>query len=90
MRVDRDTQQGEVNEASKMTSHADSHDLDKLKRWNDGLDGEKPDEFPVHALFLVSDESKAAHDVFRKFRDRFESAGAQFHHLACSTILHSK
>ena len=42
-----------------MTSHADSHDLDKLKRWNDGLASEKPDEFPVHALFLVSDESKA-------------------------------
>ena len=65
-----------------MTSHADSHDLDKLKRWNDGLASEKPDEFPVHALFLVSDESKAAHDVFRKFRNRFGSAGAQFHHLA--------
>lgn len=65
-----------------MTSHADSHDLDKLRRWNDGLVGEQPGEFPIHVLFLVSDEAKSAHDVFRAFRGRFESSGAQFHHIA--------
>ena len=37
--------------------------------------------FPVYALLLVSDEDRAAHDIFRGFRYKFEARGAGFHHL---------
>ena len=35
----------------------------------------------MHAIFLVSAEDKAAHDVFRQFRSSFETRGARFDHL---------
>ncbi len=63
------------------TSHADSHDLNKLARWYEGLCVGDSGRFPVHAIFLVSAEDRAAHDVFRKFRSSFEAHAAQFHHL---------
>ena len=64
-----------------LTSHADNHDLDKLARWNGDLSSWEDVSFPVYALFLVSPEDKAAHDVFRKYRDSFESRGASFGNL---------
>ena len=63
------------------TGHPDSHDLDKLARWHQGLCSGGPGRFPVHALFLVSGDDKLAHDVFRTFRSSFEALGASFHHL---------
>ena len=39
------------------------------------------DSFPLHALLLVSENNRAAHDVFRTFRSRFEELGAGFQHL---------
>ena len=65
-------------------SHADRHDLDKLARWKEGLDGVAGAErasFPVCAIFLVSPEDRAAHDIFRRYRSVFEELGAGFHHL---------
>lgn len=67
-------------------SHADRHDLDKLKRWYDGLQQAHPVEapgggFPVCAVFLVTGEDRAAHDVFRLYRAAFEELGGQFQHL---------
>ena len=64
-----------------LTSHADNHDLDKLARWNGDLSSWQDIAFPVYALFLVSPEDKTAHDVFRKYRDSFESRGAGFGNL---------
>lgn len=63
------------------SSHADNHDLDKLARWNGDLSTWQEMSFPVYALFLVSPEDRSAHDVFRKFRDSFESRGAGFGNL---------
>lgn len=63
------------------TVHPDSHDLDKLARWQQSLSSGEPGEFPVHAVFLVSGHDKLAHDIFRSFRSSFESRSASFHHL---------
>ena len=63
------------------TGHADTHDLDKLTRWHEGLRSGDTGRFPVHAMFLVSAEDKAAHNIFRRFRSSFEARGAGFHHL---------
>ena len=64
-----------------LTSHADNHDLDKLARWNGDLSSWEDVAFPAYALFLVSSEDKTAHDVFRKYRDSFETRGAAFGNL---------
>ena len=63
------------------TSHADAHDLDKLARWHGSLSSDEPCRFPVYALFLVSADDVAAHDVFRQFRSSFDDRAAQFQHL---------
>ena len=65
-------------------SHADLHDLDKLARWKEGLDDAADDgasEFPACAIFLVSPEDRASHDIFRRYRSTFEELGGGFHHL---------
>lgn len=67
-------------------SHADRHDLDKLQRWYDGLRQAQSAEapgggFPVCAVFLVTGEDRAAHDIFRLYRAAFEELGGQFQHL---------
>ncbi len=62
-------------------SRADQHDRDKLERWQRDLSGGVTGGFPLHALFLVSEDDRAAHDVFRAFRSRFEELGAGFQHL---------
>ena len=65
-------------------SHADRHDLDKLARWKAGLDaaGEDGDSsFPSCAIFLVTGEDRASHDIFRRYRSAFEELGGGFHHL---------
>jgi hypothetical protein len=64
-----------------MSSRADSHDLDKLARWYRDLTSDAPARFPVYAIFLVSADDRAAHDVFRKFRSSFEARRAGFEHL---------
>jgi hypothetical protein len=64
-----------------MTTHADNHDLDKLKRWEKDLEATPADAPPVFAIFLVSAEDRAAHDVFRAFRTRFEEQKLGFAHL---------
>ena len=66
------------------TNRADSHDLDKLDRWRQGLEaleGADKSTFPVCAIFLVSGEDRQSHDIFRKYRDSFEDRKAGFHHL---------
>jgi len=60
---------------------ADQHDEDKLERWRNALLSEGPNDFPIHALFLVSDQDQVAHDIFREFRRHFEESGAGFQHL---------
>ena len=65
-------------------SHADRHDLDKLARWKAGLDASADDgtvSFPACAIFLVSPEDRASHDIFRRYRSAFEELGGGFHHL---------
>ena len=62
-------------------SHAENHDRDKLGRWHKDLVSGKPGNFPAYAVFLVSHEDRAAHDVFRAFRSSFEARGAGFEHL---------
>ena len=64
-----------------MTSRADRHDLDKLRRWRADMDAPGGAEFPVHAIFLVSEVDRAAHDVFRAFRSSFEERDAGFQNL---------
>ena len=65
-------------------SHADRHDLDKLARWKAGLDSaeaSRDSSFPACAIFLVTGEDRASHDIFRRYRSAFEELGCGFHHL---------
>ena len=64
-----------------MPSHADTHDRDKLLRWQKDLAAAAPDAPPVYAVFLVSAADTAAHDIFRAFRGSFEERKAGFAHL---------
>jgi hypothetical protein len=64
-----------------MTSHADNHDRDKLSRWRGDLTSGDASTFPVYAVFLVTPEDRAAHDIFRAYRGSFEQRGAGFQHL---------
>ena len=64
-----------------MTTRADQHDLDKLRRWRGDMKPAPGPEFPVHAVFLVSEKDRAAHDVFREFRRSFEERKAGFENL---------
>ena len=63
------------------TTHADTHDLEKMERWHQGLKGEIEIRFPVCAIFLASGDDQLSHDIFRKFRKSFEKRDAGFHHL---------
>jgi hypothetical protein len=38
-------------------------------------------EFPIYAVFLVSEADRPAHGIFREFRNRFEAWSAGFEHL---------
>ena len=62
-------------------SYAENHDLEKLIRWRKDLSKESANHFPVHLVFLVSLKDRLAHDVFRSFRNSFESLDAEFRHL---------
>tara|TARA_B100000809_G_scaffold12682_1_gene11663 strand:- start:734 stop:1264 length:531 start_codon:yes stop_codon:yes gene_type:complete len=64
-----------------MAETPDSHDLDKLTRWQEGLASASGGEFLVCALFLTSGEDNRAHDIFRIYRTAFEGLGAGFHDL---------
>ena len=64
-----------------MASHADTHDLDKLRRWQKDLEAAPADAPGVFAIFLVSGEDRAAHNVFRTFRTSFEERNMGFAHL---------
>lgn len=64
-----------------MPTRADTHDLEKLKRWRKDLEATPEDAPPVFAIFLVSGEDRAAHDVFRAFRASFEERNLGFAHL---------
>ena len=64
-----------------MAETPDSHDLDKLTRWHQGLNSAAGGRFPVCAVFLTSGEDNRAHDIFRVYRTAFEGLGAGFHDL---------
>lgn len=64
-----------------MTSRADQHDIDKLVRWRRDLTTDAGSVFPVYAIFLVSPDDRAAHNVFRQFRGSFEARNAGFENL---------
>ncbi len=64
-----------------MAETPDSHDLDKLTRWHEGLMSASGQGFPVCALFLASGEDNRAHDIFRVYRTAFEEMRAGFHDL---------
>ena len=64
-----------------MPSHADNHDLDKLKRWRNDLEAMPCDAPPVFAIFLVSEQDRGAHTVFRTYRTSFEARKLGFAHL---------
>ncbi|MCI0845080.1 MAG: hypothetical protein J4N87_06950 [Chloroflexi bacterium] len=64
-----------------MAETPDSHDLDKLTRWHEGLMSASGQGFPVCALFLASGEDNRAHDIFRVYRTAFEKMSAGFHDL---------
>ena len=70
--------------SEQQLSHADRHDLDKLSRWKAGLDAAAESggsSFPACAIFLVTGEDRASHDIFRRYRSAFEELGSGFHHL---------
>ncbi len=64
-----------------MPSHADNHDLDKLRRWQGDLEATPDDAPPLFAIFLVSERDTVAHGTFRMFRNSFEERGAGFANL---------
>ena len=67
-----------------MPTRADTHDLDKLKRWQKDLETTPDDAPAVYAIFLVSEADTAAHNIFRAFRTSFEERQASFAHLVIS------
>ena len=70
--------------SEQQLSHADRHDLDKLARWKAGLDAPADagaSSLPACAIFLVSPEDRASHDIFRRYRSAFEELGGGFHYL---------
>ncbi len=71
-------------------THADNHDRDKLSRWNGDLSSNPPNPplqrgargaFPIHAVILVSERDRLAHDIFRRFRSSFEARAAEYKNL---------
>ena len=64
-----------------MTTRADIHDLDKLRRWQKDLEDSTAEAPPVFAIFLVGGEDRIAHDVVRAFRTGFEERNLGFAHL---------
>lgn len=64
-----------------MAETPDSHDLDKLTKWHQGLTEIGVGRFPVCALFLATGNDGRAHDIFRIYRTAFEELGAGFHDL---------
>ena len=64
-----------------MAQTPDSHDLDKLARWHEGLTSAAGGGFPLCAMFLSAGEDRRAHDIFRIYRAAFEELGAGFHDL---------
>ena len=64
-----------------MAETPDSHDLDKLTRWHQGLNSAAGGRFPVCAIFLTSGEDRRAHDIFRVYRTAFEELKAGFDDL---------
>jgi hypothetical protein len=62
-------------------SRPDRHDRDKLVRWHRDLLAATAGGFPVHAVFLVSDDDRAAHHIFREYRSSFEGLAAGFEYL---------
>lgn len=64
-----------------MSSRADQHDIEKLDRWHRDLTAEAGGGFPVYAIFLVSPDDRASHDIFRRFRASFEARSAGFENL---------
>ena len=83
---------------SEAKESPDSHDLDKLTRWHEGLVTETGDGFPVCALFLAAGEDRRAHDIFRIYRSAFGELAAGFHDLVifgqhgssstCAALIH--
>ena len=63
-----------------VSSAADQHDLDKLKRWGQSL-SDSAGDFPVYAVFLVSEADQMAHNIFRTYRKSFEERNAGFESL---------
>ena len=62
-------------------SHADRHDRDKLERWWQDLSAEAEEHASIHAVFLVTEKDRHAHDAFRRFRDAYDIVSAPFHSL---------
>ena len=62
-------------------SHSDKHDLDKLTRWYGSMSTAICRSFPVHIIFLVFADDKAAHEIFRKFRSSFDKHSTRFDQL---------
>ena len=62
-------------------SHADRHDRDKLERWWQDLSAETEEHASIHAVFLVTEKDRRAHEVFRRYREAYEGHSAPFHSL---------
>ena len=59
----------------------DKHDRDKLLKWEKEIRIELAKPFPLHSVFLVTEEDFAAHKAFRLFRDWLACFDAPFSSL---------
>ncbi len=64
-----------------MSNDNDKHDFDKLKRWYESLLDFDRVKFNYCAVFIVRNYDKAAQDIFRGYRNSFESNGSTFANL---------
>ena len=64
-----------------MNSDNNKHDFDKLKRWHESLLDVGHIKFNYCAVFIVREFDKVAQDIFRGYRESFESNGATFANL---------
>ena len=65
----------------RRSDYADKHDQDKLERWRQDVVAETQSHAVLHAVFLVTEKDRHAHDVFRVFRGAYEGLSAPFHCL---------
>ncbi|MEC9309476.1 MAG: hypothetical protein VX966_08220 [Chloroflexota bacterium] len=64
-----------------MNNDVNTHDMDKLNRWRSDFNSVEDGLFPVYAVFILIGSDSDTHNVFRAYRDVFDTLKADFRNL---------